>query len=142
MSALLKLYPGDGPALFALSVLVQATVLLALAWLVSRLIARRNAAARYAVWLVALACVLLSPVTTWAADRAGFALIRLPRTAVAGSQLPVAGETGAAEPAVAPAPVAPSPAAVAPSLAPRPPPLHSQALTSSASASSARWRSG
>ncbi len=63
MTALLQLYPGDPYTAWAVSVLLQATAVLAIAWVRAALFAGRNAAARYATWLVALGLLLLSPLT-------------------------------------------------------------------------------
>lgn len=78
MNWLLKFYPGDGAMLLAGSALLQATVVVAIAWLLGATLARRNTALRYALYLAALAVVLASPLTAVAADRLGLSLVRIP----------------------------------------------------------------
>jgi len=60
MTSLLQLYPGDHYVAWAVSVLLQATAVLLIAWTLAGLLARRNPAAQYATWLVALALLFLS----------------------------------------------------------------------------------
>jgi beta-lactamase regulating signal transducer with metallopeptidase domain len=71
-------YPGDAMALALAGVLLQITVVIVLAALVSRALARRGAAARHAVWLAALGCVLASPFLIVLTDCAGLKLIAVP----------------------------------------------------------------
>ena len=60
MKWLLDYYPGDGFAQVALYIFMQATVVVLLALILSRLLRSRGAALRYAIWLCALLCILLS----------------------------------------------------------------------------------
>ena len=62
MRALADWYPGDIFALAVLEMLVLITVFVALAWATKRWAARGRPAMRHALWLSALAGVLLSPV--------------------------------------------------------------------------------
>lgn len=78
MNALLERCPDDGCLWLAANVLLQATLAILIAWALARTAARRRAAARHAIWLCALAVVLLSPVTAILMDRAGVELLRLP----------------------------------------------------------------
>jgi len=81
MTSLPRLYPGDHYMVWAASVLLQATAALLIAWLLASFLARRNAAARYATWLVALALTLLSPLTGYLAVSSGVSLVELPAAA-------------------------------------------------------------
>jgi beta-lactamase regulating signal transducer with metallopeptidase domain len=73
-----RLYPGDPFALGAAGLLVQIAAVVGLAALVSWALARRGAAARAAVWLAALGCVLLAPLLAALAGRTGLVLIAVP----------------------------------------------------------------
>ncbi len=77
MSWLLQYYPGDGFLQIAVNVLLQATLVMLLAFVVSRLFLRRSAAARYGLWLCAMVYVLLSPAVAWSVNRAEVSLIRI-----------------------------------------------------------------
>lgn len=129
MSWLLKLYPGDGAMLVVGSALLQAALVVLLAWLLGATLARRNAALRYAVYLAALAVVLASPVTALAADRLGLSVLSIPWGAAGRRQAPAAAGVPESGPAAAPVPLsgralptaAPSP--LAPLSAPARPPL-------------------
>jgi hypothetical protein len=66
------------------NVLLQIAVVVALAAAISLIFARHRAAARHAIWLAALVCVLLSPAAAYLAARANFPLLSLrllPRSA-------------------------------------------------------------
>jgi beta-lactamase regulating signal transducer with metallopeptidase domain len=78
MYGLLRFYPGDSFVQAAASVLVQSTAVLLLALIVSRLFLRGRAALRYAVWLCALVCILLSPFAAVTGSYAGSGLVELP----------------------------------------------------------------
>ena len=78
MTSLLQLYPGDHYVAWAVSVLLQATAVLLIAWALAGLLARRNPAAQYATWLVALALLFLSPLTGYLAVSSGLSLVELP----------------------------------------------------------------
>lgn len=78
MRWLLHLYPGDGFFQIAAYVLVQTTVIVLLSYAVSRLFLTRKAASRYAVWLCALLCILVSPVLAWTGSRSGFSVVEIP----------------------------------------------------------------
>ena len=54
-------YPGDRIVFAGLEIVVMITVLVALTWVVEQLVARRCAARRSALWLLALISVLLTP---------------------------------------------------------------------------------
>lgn len=77
MSILLRMYPGDAWALLIANVLVQVTVVILAAWLVARVAGRWNAAWRHSIYLVAILCVLASPVLAWAMQASGFVLVTL-----------------------------------------------------------------
>jgi len=78
MRALLDFYPGDQTAVLMLNVAVQIAGVVLLAWMLSRLLARRNPAAHYVIWLCALACVSVGPLAAWAFQRTQWSLVRLP----------------------------------------------------------------
>ncbi|MBI5722532.1 MAG: M56 family metallopeptidase [Planctomycetes bacterium] len=75
MNWILKFYPGDGTMLLAANALAQAILAILLAWLIGAVLARRNAAVRYALCVAALAVTLASPATAFVADRLGLATI-------------------------------------------------------------------
>ena len=77
MSILLRMYPGDAWAFLIANVLVQVTVVILTAWLLARLGSRWNAAWRHSIYLVALVCVLASPVLSWVMQATGIALVTL-----------------------------------------------------------------
>ncbi len=68
------MYPGDAWAFLVVNVLVQVTVVILAARLLTRLGSRWNAAWRHSIYLVALVCVLASPVLSSAMQAAGIAL--------------------------------------------------------------------
>ena len=126
---LLRLYPGDRVAGLAALTLVQVALVVLLARLAARAVARRDAAARHGIWLCALACVLLAPALVLGVDRAGLTLAAVPVPALAarpapsgpahrppgreGSAVPAAAEASARPPEPGPrlaaAPVPPEP---------------------------------
>jgi hypothetical protein len=61
MSQLARLAPGDGTVVLTLQVVVQITAMVFVALAIDRLLARRHAAARHGVWVLALLMVLSSP---------------------------------------------------------------------------------
>src|SRR5262249_3225468 len=73
-----QFYPGDAVAGWALGLLVQVAVVVLLAALAACALARRGAAARHGLWTGALACVLLSPLVSLLAIRAGLVLVAVP----------------------------------------------------------------
>jgi polysaccharide biosynthesis/export protein len=77
MNLFLKFYPGDAVAMLAANVLAQIALVVALACAVSLLFARHRAAARHAIWLSALACVLLGPAAAYLAGKSQLPLIPL-----------------------------------------------------------------
>ena len=77
MSILLRMYPGDAWAFLIANVLVQVTVVILTARLLARLGSRWNAAWRHSIYLVALICVLASPVLSWVMQATGIALVTL-----------------------------------------------------------------
>ena len=77
MTTLLQLSPGDHYVAWAVSTLLQATAVLTIAWILASLLARQNAAARYATWLVALGLLLLSPLTGYLAVSSSMSLVEL-----------------------------------------------------------------
>ena len=77
MSLLLRMYPGDAWGFLIANVLVQVTVVILAAWLLARLGSRWNAAWRHSIYLVALICVLASPVLSWVMQATGIALVTL-----------------------------------------------------------------
>ena len=84
MTTLLQLCPGDRYLAWMVSVLLQATTVLTIAWVLASLLARRNAAARYATWLVALTLLVLTPLTGYLAvsSELSFIELSLPRESV------------------------------------------------------------
>jgi len=78
MRALLDFYPGDQTAVLIANVAVQITGVVLLAWLLSRLVVRRNPAAHYVIWLCALGCVALGPLAAWSFQQTQWSLVRLP----------------------------------------------------------------
>ncbi len=70
-----QMYPGDGFALLALNITVQVCGVVLLAKVMS-LCVRRNAAARHAIWLCALACVTISPLLAWAMHHVDLPVLR------------------------------------------------------------------
>ena len=62
MRWLLPLYPGDEAMLVLGNAAAQVIVIVLMAWLAAAVLGRRNAALRYAVYLVALVILLSSPV--------------------------------------------------------------------------------
>ena len=80
MNTLLRLYPGDIFALLVLNVLVQVTTIVVVAWALETLFARRNAATAHTVWLFALLCILLSPLTSVAVYHTGAPVFIIPLT--------------------------------------------------------------
>lgn len=77
MSILLRIYPGDAVAFLIANVFVQVTVVVLTAWLLARLGNRWNAAWRHAICVVALICVLASPILSWIMQASGTALATL-----------------------------------------------------------------
>ena len=71
-----RFYPGDTAAVGVAAVLLQITVVIALAAATVR-VAKRRAALRHAVWLTALGCVLVSPLVAVLAGRLGAGLVRI-----------------------------------------------------------------
>ncbi len=92
MNVLLRICPGDDCGLLLANVLVQVTVVILAAWLLARLGSRWNAAVRHSIYLVALICVLASPVLSMVMPTTGIALLRLQPSAptVAPTVAPVA----------------------------------------------------
>jgi beta-lactamase regulating signal transducer with metallopeptidase domain len=82
MSTLVTLYPGDHPSLILGLVLLNSTLLIALAWLAARLLAFHRAAVRHGIWFWTLQAVLLSPMLSVGLDRCGltFGLSPFPRS--------------------------------------------------------------
>jgi|GEM_PF-2531218 len=78
MSSLLRFYPGDAAALLAASVVLQITFVVAVGYLLSHTIVRRNPPARYGLWLCVLASIPAGVLLAWAFQRADIALVRLP----------------------------------------------------------------
>ncbi|MFH1022602.1 MAG: M56 family metallopeptidase [Planctomycetota bacterium] len=78
MRTLLRFYLGDAAALAAMNALIQVTVVVALAWMLSRIFRRAGAAVRYGLWLSALAVVLLAPLVSVVAEAAGITTFTLP----------------------------------------------------------------
>jgi beta-lactamase regulating signal transducer with metallopeptidase domain len=121
MSLLLRLYPGDAWGFLAANVLVQVTAVIVTAWLLARLGSRWNAAWRHAIYLVALICVLASPLLSWVMQGTGFALLKLRPplpTATAAEPIPIA-RVSQSDPIEAPA---------LPQLAAKPVPLEAESL--------------
>ena len=78
MSNLLRFYPGDAAALLAASVALQITFVVAVGYLLSHTVLRRNPPARYGLWLCVLASIPAGVLLAWAFQRADVALVRLP----------------------------------------------------------------
>ena len=77
MNMLLRMYPGDAWAFLIANVLVQVTVVILAARLLARLGSRWNAAWRHSIYMVALVCVLASPVLSWVMQATGITLVTL-----------------------------------------------------------------
>lgn len=77
MGTLLRIYPGDAAAFLMVNVLLQVTLVLLVAWLWMRLGNRGNAAGRHSIGVVALVCVLASPLLSWGMRASGVALLTL-----------------------------------------------------------------
>ncbi len=77
MNILLRMYPGDDCVFLIANVLVQVTVVILTARLFARLGSRWNAAWRHSIYLVALLCVLASPVLSWMMQATGITLVTL-----------------------------------------------------------------
>jgi hypothetical protein len=77
MSVLLRMCPGDAWAFLIANVLFQVTVVILTAWLLARLMSRWNAAWRHSIYVVAVVCVLASPVLSWVMQTTGIALVTL-----------------------------------------------------------------
>jgi hypothetical protein len=75
MSLLIHIYPGDSRAILIANVLVQVTVVVLMARLLARLGNRWNAACRYSIYVVALLCVLASPLLACLVQATGIALV-------------------------------------------------------------------
>jgi beta-lactamase regulating signal transducer with metallopeptidase domain len=71
------LYPGDGATCLVVNLLVQITVAVVLAALVSGALLRRWPAAQHAVWLACLGFVLVCPLTAFSSARNGMLLVSL-----------------------------------------------------------------
>jgi len=74
MNLLARLDPGDAVTRAVLVALVQTSVVILLAELMSRALLRQRAEARHGLWLEALVWVLISPAVATVADRSGLAL--------------------------------------------------------------------
>jgi beta-lactamase regulating signal transducer with metallopeptidase domain len=68
----------DWLMLLGANVLAQILLIVLLAWALGRTAARHDPVTRHGVWLCALVCVLLSPLTAWVMDFAGVTLIAIP----------------------------------------------------------------
>ena len=77
MTTLLQLCPGDRYLAWMVGVLLQATTVLTIAWVLASFLACHNAAARYATWLVALTLLVLTPLTGYLAVSSELSLIEL-----------------------------------------------------------------
>lgn len=77
MSLLLRMYPGDAWAFFIGNVLVQVTVVILAARLLTHLGSRWNAAWRHSIYLVAILCVLASPLLPSMMREMGISLVTL-----------------------------------------------------------------
>ena len=77
MNVLLRMYPGDASLMLLANVLVQVTVIILTARLLARLGSRWNAAWRHSIYMVALLCVLASPLLVWLMQATGVTLVTL-----------------------------------------------------------------
>ena len=77
MNILMHMYPGDAGGFLIAQVLVQITVVILMARLLARLGSRWNAAWRHSIYLVALLCVLASPLLSWVMQETGITLVAL-----------------------------------------------------------------
>jgi beta-lactamase regulating signal transducer with metallopeptidase domain len=73
----LEFYPGDKFVLLAGNVLLQVTIVILAAWLLARIVFRRNAAIRHNIWLSALTLTIFSPFTAYIADVAGLRIVTI-----------------------------------------------------------------
>ena len=74
MNLLARLDPGDAVTGLFLNVVLQTSVVILLAALLSRVVFGRRAEARHVLWLATLALILISPAVAVLAGRSGFAL--------------------------------------------------------------------
>jgi beta-lactamase regulating signal transducer with metallopeptidase domain len=79
--------PGPYFGWLALAVMLQVTTVILVAAIIARTVLKRRPAARHVLWLCCLGCVFLSPAVAAALDRARIALVVIPWTPNAASQL-------------------------------------------------------
>ena len=77
MNVLVHICPGDASLFWIAKVLVQVTVIILTARLLARLSSRWNAAWRHSIYVVALMCVLASPLLAWLMPATGSALLSI-----------------------------------------------------------------
>lgn len=78
MKTLIALHGVDSLGVLGMNVLAQILLVVLLAWVLGRTVARHDPAIRHAVWMCALFCVLASPLTAWGMNSAGITLIAIP----------------------------------------------------------------
>ena len=71
MNLLIPWYPGDALVKLATRLLIDTTVLIAVAGLLASCLLRHRPAARHALWLCTLMAVIVAPLTQVAVDAAG-----------------------------------------------------------------------
>ncbi|MEN6493431.1 MAG: hypothetical protein ABFD16_03990, partial [Thermoguttaceae bacterium] len=81
MKTLIALHGVDSLGVLGVNVLAQILLVVLLAWVLGRTVARHDPAIRHGVWMCALFCVLASPLTAWAMNSAGITLIAIPLAA-------------------------------------------------------------
>ena len=77
MNLFIKFCPNDATVLLVANVLAQIAFIAALAWLLSLSFARHRPAVRHGIWASAFLCVLISPLVSYVAARAGLSLVSL-----------------------------------------------------------------
>jgi beta-lactamase regulating signal transducer with metallopeptidase domain len=78
MSATAGLNVSASLTLLGVNVLGQILVVVLLAWLLAGSVARRDPALRHGIWVIALFCVLASPLAAWILESAGVTLVAIP----------------------------------------------------------------
>lgn len=78
MNAVAGLNVAASPTLLGVNVLGQILLIVLLAWLMARTVARRDPALRHGIWVIALFCVLASPLAAWVLESAGVTLVAIP----------------------------------------------------------------
>ncbi len=78
MSALLQFYPSDGATLIAVNSLLQVTIVIGVAMLLSQFVSRHHPAARHGIWFACLVCILVIPPASLLSGRLGMTFVTVP----------------------------------------------------------------